>query len=180
MSVENDNHYHLERKTGYNGGARVRDLRGNLQIKKMRRLFFAAVFAASFLTAPARASSGGIDDGARWQVLVVMDEYRFAPDHIVLTAGRDYELIIKNEGAIPHEWDSPDLLAAIESQKVVIAKDGEMLGEVYGAPDEIEVAPGYEARWFFRAKKPTGGKTKILCDLEGHLEAGMHGAIEIR
>ncbi len=114
------------------------------------------------------------------EIVIRMTDFKFEPNHIKLDMGKTYTLVLVNDGLVPHEWDAPDLLGAIESAKVELKKDGQMVGEMYGTPDEIEVGVGALAEWFFTTTKSTNGPVELICDIEGHLDAGMHGTIEVR
>lgn len=60
----------------------------------------------------------------------------------------------------------------------VKSPSGELVAEIKGAIRDVEVGPESEVEWFIVPVR-TGTDLEMECGLEGHKEAGMHGAITI-
>jgi len=86
-----------------------------------------------------------------------------------------------------HEFDAPDLVAAVWSSRVKVLNDiGESaypVATVVGKPAEIEVFPGSSVEWTF---VPVAvGNYGMLCDIQDqsgktHTEMGMKGVIVVK
>jgi uncharacterized cupredoxin-like copper-binding protein len=114
------------------------------------------------------------------EVVVKMTEFKFIPNHLEFEAGKLYKLKLVNIGKTKHEFDSPRLSDKVFTQKIVVVdKKGNMIAEIKGNPYEIEIAPEQTVEWWFMpitSEKETG---EIICDIPGHLEAGMRGTVVI-
>jgi uncharacterized cupredoxin-like copper-binding protein len=103
-------------------------------------------------------------------VTVVMTDFAYAPNSIVVPVGQPVRLTMENEGAIEHDFvveqiDVQDVSAANESQ---------------GAHSHSEMA-----EYDLHVSTPAGGTNvleftalvpgtyRIFCSIEGHIEAGM-------
>ena len=103
----------------------------------------------------------------------------FLPDKIALETGKAYKLVFKNSDKIKHEFAAPEFVTKIFTRKVeVLGADGNMISEVKGAINEVEVGPGGTVEWFI-VPVQTGKDIPIECAIEGHKEAGMVGTITI-
>jgi len=104
----------------------------------------------------------------------------FKPNHIDLQTGKAYKIVLKNVDNIKHEFAAPDLVTRAFTRKVeVLGADGKMIAEIKGGVVEIELAPGGVAEWFI-VPIQTGNNIPMVCELEGHQEAGMHGTITVK
>jgi uncharacterized cupredoxin-like copper-binding protein len=102
----------------------------------------------------------------------------FRPAHLELRVGTRYRLRIVNAGPVDHESDAPNLVLSVESEAVeVFDGSGKRLARVVGRPDEIILAPGARVDWYLMPIKAITGD--ILCDIPGHLAAGMRGTFRI-
>lgn len=104
-----------------------------------------------------------VDDGHEGEVddeVVVAghDDFSFEPDELTLDAGT-YRFVYRNEGQIPHQ--------------LAIARHGEGHHHV---GDTGEVPGGETASFVIDLES---GTYEMMCDLEGHYEAGMHGKIVV-
>lgn len=98
---------------------------------------------------------GEVDD----EIIVAgHDDFSFEPDELTLDAGT-YRFVYHNEGQIPHQ--------------LAIARHGE--GHHHVA-DTGEVSGGGTAS-FVVVLEP--GAYEMMCDVDGHYEAGMHGRIVV-
>ncbi|HEX7926453.1 MAG TPA: biphenyl 2,3-dioxygenase [bacterium] len=103
----------------------------------------------------------------------------FTPNKLKFETGKLYKLLLVNEGTEKHEFDSTTLRDAVFSHKVeVVSPDGVELAEIVGSPGEIEVAPGVTVEWYFVPVKAVK-KGDIICDMPGHLKAGMKATFSI-
>jgi uncharacterized cupredoxin-like copper-binding protein len=106
-------------------------------------------------------------------VEIEMGEFFFAPDEIHLTVGQPYRLLFINGGDVKHEATSPGLFTTIAFRK---AQDAS--GE-FKAPTvaEVETFAGKETELFLIPQE--AGTFDIVCEIEGHFEAGMFGTIVV-
>jgi uncharacterized cupredoxin-like copper-binding protein len=99
--------------------------------------------------------SDGGDEASGPTDRVSMTDFAFAPDPIVLSAGDGARLEVTNDGSVAH-----DLLIS-------------ELGK--GTPD---LAPGASMVLDLSGQPP--GTYKVICDLPGHVDAGMVTEITLR
>jgi len=104
-------------------------------------------------------------------VTIELSEFTFGPDEIRLTAGQPYRIVFENVGVVKHEATAPELFQHVAFRKVEDAS-GEYKGP---APLELEVFPGATSEMFIIPQAP--GTYQIVCEIEGHFEAGMFGNI---
>lgn len=108
------------------------------------------------------------------------NQMAFFPGEIVLDKGESYRLVMTNRGPVVHEFASPTFKDHIETDKVeVFDAQGNEVAYVVGSVREIELQPGARVVWSFTAVK-AAEQIDMLCELPGHLEAGMRGVIRIR
>ena len=104
----------------------------------------------------------------------------FKSDHIELETGKAYKLVFTNTDKVKHEFDAGEMVAKVFTRKVeVLGKDGKMISEIKGSVREIEVAGGGVVEWFIVPIQP-GADIPVVCAIEGHKEAGMHGTVTIK
>ena len=94
-----------------------------------------------------------IGDGSSDAIEISMVEYAFDP--VDATARPGQELQIANDGAIAHNYLIADLGKGIELES--------------GDEGTLQVPPDAES-----------GSYRVICDLSGHVEAGMVGTLEVR
>lgn len=105
---------------------------------------------------------------------------RFIPNTLEFETGKQYKLVLHNASAVAHYFSSEGLARAVFTRKVqVLGASGQTLAEVKGSISEIEIYPGQTAEWFFVPVK-TASLNDLKCTIQGHSEAGMVGAIEIK
>ncbi len=129
------------------------------------------------------ASGPWIQDGpamveaADWdaakELTVGLSEFAFTPKELNLEAGKPYILKVSNKGAVKHEFTAEEFFASVAFRKAEDAS-GEFKAP---APREIEVFPGKEIAVYLIPTK--AGSYKLVCEIEGHLEAGMSGTITV-
>jgi uncharacterized cupredoxin-like copper-binding protein len=104
-------------------------------------------------TAPATPESVS-PDGVQHVTVLVSNESRFAPSHLVVKAGRPVDLTLRSIGLVSHDFT---------------------LREGTSEPVHIVVDAGRSASARFTLARP--GTYAFLCTVPGHDEAGMHGTI---
>lgn len=90
--------------------------------------------------------------GAR-EIRVTMDEFSFSPGVLEVRAGETVNLVLVNEGALPHDLTIPAL--------------GFSLGAAPGATAEAALTA------------PTPGSYPFFCSVPGHRPAGMVGTLVV-
>ena len=103
----------------------------------------------------------------------------FKPNHLDLETGKAYEIVLHNVDSVKHEFAGHDFISRVFTRKVEITTaSGDLVAEVKGNPAEIEVGAGQKVSWFI-VPVQTGENIAILCDIDGHLAAGMAGTVTI-
>jgi uncharacterized cupredoxin-like copper-binding protein len=104
----------------------------------------------------------------------------FKPNHFDLVTGQAYALVITNIDEYKHELALNEVLEKIFIRKVEIeTADGDLVAEIKGHINEVEVGPHQTVEWFF-VPVQTGEDLEFTCEIEGHYDAGMFGTITIR
>ncbi|ACL25503.1 cupredoxin domain-containing protein [Chloroflexus aggregans] len=133
----------------------------------MRRwwmLVFGFVLVLAALSACSRQPT------ASTEINVVLTDYKFEPDTLIIPPGKEITLHLTNKGAIEHE--------------LVIMKYGTTVGDSFGDEDEeniyweIEVKPGESTTVTFTSPD-MAGQYQFVCGIEGHFTAGMHGTMTV-
>lgn len=116
-------------------------------------------------------------EAANWDVAATvrleLGEMYFKPKALTFEAGKPYKVEIVNVGKKDHEFVAGDFFRSVASRK---AEDA---GAEVKVPyfTEVEVFAGKSTEVFFVAVMP--GTYEMLCELEGHREAGMEGTITV-
>jgi uncharacterized cupredoxin-like copper-binding protein len=98
----------------------------------------------------------------------------FSPAKVDVKLGEQIKFIIKNTGALKHEFH----LASVQqnaSHLIEMRKNPEM---VHDDPNVQTIEPEKEAEMLWRFSKP--GKFEFACLIPGHYEAGMHGKVVVK
>jgi uncharacterized cupredoxin-like copper-binding protein len=104
---------------------------------------------------------------------------RFAPDHLSLTRGVYYRLVIHNPSPQAHYFTAEALATHAFTRKVeLLSASGEALVEVHGSIHDLDLAPGATVAWYFYPMT-NGEDLPLYCHKAGHREGGMLGAITI-
>jgi uncharacterized cupredoxin-like copper-binding protein len=121
--------------------------------------------------APDRVASADWD--AMETVSVELGEFFFEPDVITLQVDQPYKLELKNAGTEKHEFTADAFYRSVAFRK---AQD--TLGEYKGPhPSEIEVFAGQQTDLYLIPTQV--GEYELVCEIEGHKEAGMVGKIVV-
>lgn len=106
-------------------------------------------------------------------VTIELGEYFFEPDAITLQVDQPYKLELKTTGQLKHEFTADAFYRSVAFRK---AQDTS--GEYKGPfPKEIEVFPGQQTDLYLIPTK--AGEYELVCEIEGHKEAGMFGTITV-
>ena len=141
------------------------------------------LMAASFAAAAHDADhySAGVPGNAKKPartVTVVMTDgdgsMKFTPDHVDVKKGEQVRFVIRNEGALKHEFT----LASVKDND----KHAEMMQKFpdmeHDDPNAKSVDPGKTAEILWRFSK--AGTFEFACLIPGHREAGMHGSVTVK
>ena len=101
------------------------------------------------------------------------NEFAISPKTWNLETGKLYKVTLVNEGKVKHEWVAPEFTLTIWTRKVEVGGV-----EVKGVINEIELAAGTKADWYFVPVRT--GEFEMVCEIEGHKEAGMFGKIIVK
>ncbi len=101
------------------------------------------------------------------------NEFTISPKTWNLQTGKLYKITLVNEGKVKHEWVASEFTLNIWTRKVEVGGV-----EVKGVINEIEIQPGAKADWFFVPIRT--GEFEMVCEIEGHKEAGMFGKIIVK
>ena len=121
--------------------------------------------------APDRVASANWDEMET--VTVELGEYFFEPNVITLQVDQPYKLELKTTGQLKHEFTADAFYRSIAFRKAQDAS-GEYKGPY---PSEIEVFPGQQTDLYLIPTQV--GEYELVCEIEGHKEAGMVGKIVV-
>ncbi len=98
----------------------------------------------------------------------------FAPNTVEVKAGEQIKFVIKNTGALDHEFklDSSEQIA---KHKIAMEKNPEM---IHDDPNGIRLEPSKSGEVFW--KFSNAGTFEFACLIPGHYEAGMHGKVVVK
>lgn len=127
-------------------------------------------------------------------VEVVLKDIAFEPGNLQVKAGETVRFVLINEGNLPHEFNLGDKAMHAQHQKEMIAMQGKLFtagmsheGMGHGQMDHgahghdagntVLLQPGQRAEltWTFRQSAPI----EFACNVPGHYQAGMVGALTI-
>ncbi len=131
-------------------------------MKKSILVVVVLVLASVLLAA---CGGGGSSSGGN-KISSTMTDFMFEPTTWTVPAGAQVTLTLKNEGAVEHTWvlvASPVTPPAGEDTDVLF---------------EAKVDPG-ETKDFTFTAPTTPGEYQVICDVAGHLEAGMQGKLVV-
>jgi len=107
------------------------------------------------------------------ELTIEMTEFSFTPAEFGLVAGQPYVLTVVNVGTVKHEFTAGDFFASAAFRKAEDAS-GEFKAP---APLEVEVFAGQQIELFLIPTE--AGTYDLVCEIEGHFEAGMFGTITV-
>ncbi len=102
------------------------------------------------------------------------------PDNFEFVTGQAYRLVLTNVDEIKHELALNEMGERVFTRKVEASDaEGNLVTEVKGAIQEVEVGPGKTVEWFIVPVQTTDEPVEITCEIPGHLEAGMRASAMI-
>ena len=128
---------------------------------------YTSLLAAAALTLPLSAGAQTLS-----VMRIEMSEFAFRPATIHLTAGRPVRLVLVNRGQLAHQFETAYL------RELAVRIVGNAIYMEATDLDLIRLDPGGTARLEFLPRKK--GHFVFFCAIEGHREAGMQGALEVR
>lgn len=131
----------------------------------LRKMVFVLVLAAGLALLAACGPSGPE------KISVTTTDFKFDPMTWTVSAGKDVELTINNQGALDHEW-----VLIKQGMEVTIPFDADDEDKVFW---EMEAGPGETKTETFTAPGEPGTYT-IVCGTAGHLEQGMSGTLTVK
>ena len=122
-----------------------------------------AVLAIAVAVAACGGGNGESGDGG---LQVSGIDFEFRPDTWTVAAGAEVEIRFENAGTVEHNWVI--LRTPIRSEDE-LTEDNILF--------KIESAPGETTRGSFTPPPP--GEYQVICDIPGHLSAGMEGELTV-
>ena len=143
--------------------------------------------AALFATSPPSYSHGGDDysagepgnpkKAARVIIVTMADadgKMSYFPDSIEVRKGEQIRFVLKNNGALEHEF----MLATVKEN----AEHAELMKKFpemeHDDPNAKSIKPKESAELLWQFTKT--GEFQFACLIPGHLEAGMHGSVIVK
>jgi uncharacterized cupredoxin-like copper-binding protein len=104
----------------------------------------------------------------------------FAPNAFTFETGQAYIWRLTNvDDGTAHELAINEMRERIFTRKLEISDaDGNLIAEIKGDINEVEIGPGQTVDWYF-VPVQTDGPIEIACEIPGHREAGMFGNVTI-
>ncbi len=135
-----------------------------------------AVEGAYLVNASDFAGKGAADWANAKHVSVEMNEFSFVPNSLTFETGVPYILELVNTGHVKHEFTAEEFFASVAWRKAESAESEVKLPFF----TEIEVFAGKSVEPYFVPILPTAAAPfGLVCEIEGHLEAGMVGTINV-
>ena len=116
---------------------------------------------------------GDVANASRTVNVDMSDAMRFTPSHLAVRQGQTVHFVIKNSGAVKHEF-------VLGTEKELREHD-ELMKKFpemeHSDPNMVTVAPGKtgEVVWQFTRS----GKVDFACLQPGHYDAGMKGSVSV-
>lgn len=112
------------------------------------------------------AACGGGGGGSANSISATLTDFHFEPTTWTVKAGEEVKLTLKNEGAVEHDW--------VLVGSPVTPPAGEDIDVLFSA-----VAGAGETKEFTFTAPTTPGEYQVICNIAGHLEAGMEGKLVV-
>jgi uncharacterized cupredoxin-like copper-binding protein len=136
-----------------------------------------ALELANVDTGPWLQDGADLVEAADWdtkkELTIELSEFTFTPKGLALTAGQPYVLKVTNVGDVKHEFTAGDFFGSVAFRKAEDAS-GEFKAPT---PREVEVFAGKTIALYLIPTK--AGTYDLVCEIEGHFEAGMFGTITV-
>lgn len=149
------------------------------KIHAVKTILFCLALSAPFHLAWADNHYGPKAIEARIQLGDSDGAKTFEPSELTFERGNYYKLIITNASPEEHYFHSGGFATHVFTRKIrVLDSKGEVVAEVHGAANGVELSPGAVAEWSF-FPMTRGENLKLYCPIDGHEEGGMVGSINI-
>ena len=136
-----------------------------------------ALQLAEVASGPWVQDGAALVEAANWDAAqeqtIELSEFAFTPKDFTLTSGQPYVIKVVNTGDVKHEFTAEEFFGSIAFRKAEDAS-GEFKAS---APREVEVFPGQEIEIYLIPTQ--AGTYELVCEIEGHREAGMVGTITV-
>lgn len=109
-------------------------------------------------------------DAAAAELTMEAAEFRFAPAPSALTARTPYRFVVRNTGAVAHEW--------VVTPTSADAHAHDAHGDALSAIGSADLGPGASATR--ELSFPAPGSYEVACHLPGHYEAGMRLTLTVQ
>lgn len=111
-------------------------------------------------------------------VHITMHDLSFEPDALTVKAGETIRFVVANGSAIEHDFTLGDA-ATEEAHRKEMAEMFEAGGTMHHSddPNAVLVEPGKTRELTWKFTQP--GRLEFDCNIPGHYEAGMKGAIAV-
>jgi uncharacterized cupredoxin-like copper-binding protein len=113
-------------------------------------------------------------DVKRRIVVEMKDQFAFVPSKLHVKSGETVRLVIRNTGAMVHEW--------ILGTSQEIEEHAELMRRFpnmeHDEPQQVRVPPGEVRELVWQFNRP--GTFAFGCLQPGHYEAGMKGTVEVK
>ncbi|MEE1950402.1 cupredoxin family protein [Pseudomonas alcaligenes] len=144
---------------------------------------------------PAKAADADADR----TVEITLGDMYYEPASVQVKAGETVRFVLKNEGALLHEFSLGDAAMHAEHQKHMLMmqqmgmltptamqhdmskmdhSQHDMSGMVHDDPNTVMLEPGQSAELTWTFSQSTG--LEFACNIPGHYQAGMVGNIEVK
>lgn len=128
-------------------------------------------------TGPWLHDGAALVEAADWdtkqELVIELSEFAFTPKEFTLAAGQPYVLKVANVGDVKHEFTAGDFFGSVAFRK---AEDASAEFKA-PAPREVEVFADKTTELYLIPTR--AGTYKLVCEIEGHFEAGMFGTITV-
>lgn len=104
---------------------------------------------------------------------LVLDEFKFKPAELTFKRNQPYELVLSNEGAVPHSFVAPAFFRASAVQGLIFS-DGEVSMPIL---ESVSLNAGETKILVFVPLEV--GEFKLICNQPLHETFGMKGVIRI-
>lgn len=158
------------------------------------------------LSLPALAGQGHFSFGAPGKaaeadrtVEITLGDMYYEPASVQVKAGETVRFVLKNDGALLHEFSLGDAAMHAEHQKHMLMmqqmgmltptgmqhdmskmdhSQHDMSGMAHGDPNTVMLEPGQSAELTWTFSQSTG--LEFACNIPGHYQAGMVGKVEVQ
>jgi uncharacterized cupredoxin-like copper-binding protein len=128
------------------------------------------VMVASLVLAACGGGSPSDSGGGSNSIDVTLADFSFTPKDWTVPANTSITLNIKNNGSVAHTW------VLLNKAITPPYSNADQSDVVFASP---QIQPGKSQTVTFTSPA-TPGTYEVICDLPGHLEAGMEGTLTVK